>query len=359
MKIAFLINNLGSGGAEKLLLDICIELKKKSVQFDVFTLTESYIYINDFKNNGIEIKSLSLINSPFDPMILPFLLKKLENYNIFHVHLFPSFYWAALVSLFNNEIRIICTEHNSNNNRRKRKFFPFEKFAYSRMSQAIAISPSSYSSAIKWMPLLNDKICLIPNGIVLNNFYNATPTSPEVFGFSSKDIIISCVARLRFPKDHHTLIKALKFLPSEYKLVIAGEGPQLNELVSLSSSYNINDRINFAGFCKDIAGLYKLSRVNVLATESEGFGLVAVEAMASGTPFIGSDLEVLKWVAGDAGIFFQNGNSVQLAEKIRMTCENEAFRKEIIAKGYENAKRFSIETMAEKHIELYKKLLEE
>lgn len=110
------------------------------------------------------------------------------------------------------------------------------------------------------------------------------------WGASEQEVVIGTVGRLMPVKAIHILIQAfdayLKRTNPGAKLVIAGEGPLLGELERLIQSLNIMDKVRFIGFHEDIPAVMGAFDVFALTSDSEGFPMVLLEAMAAGKPIV-------------------------------------------------------------------------
>jgi glycosyltransferase involved in cell wall biosynthesis len=96
-----------------------------------------------------------------------------------------------------------------------------------------------------------------------------------------------------------------------------------------------------------LAGLYTNATLFVLPSQEEGFGLPALEAMASGIPVIVSDGGALPEIVNDAGMIFGLSNPVGLNHSLKECLSNADLRSELRGKGLERAKNFSWQTTAE------------
>ena len=99
-------------------------------------------------------------------------------------------------------------------------------------------------------------------------------------------------------------------------LDIVGEGPEEKKYRSLIKNYHLEDRITIHPFTNHIQDFYSNAQVYVLSSRWEGMPLVLVEAMSHGLPIITSDLPVCQEILGDYGIFFRNGDIVELARTL-------------------------------------------
>ncbi|MGQ9596087.1 MAG: glycosyltransferase family 4 protein [Thermoproteota archaeon] len=125
---------------------------------------------------------------------------------------------------------------------------------------------------------------VIPNGIDVERIRNVKRSTEEY------DIIFA--GRLIKEKNVDLLIKAIKILKEsipDVKCVIIGNGPEGKELKSLSKYLKLNSNIVFKGFLEDhddVISYMKASKVFVLPSTREGFGIAALEANACGLPVI-------------------------------------------------------------------------
>ena len=103
---------------------------------------------------------------------------------------------------------------------------------------------------------------------------------------------------------------------SEWCLDIIGEGREEKKYRSLITKYHLEDRITIHPFTNQIQDYYSKAQVYVLSSRWEGMPLVLVEAMSHGLPVVTSELPICKEILGDFGIFFENGNIKELAQRL-------------------------------------------
>ena len=102
----------------------------------------------------------------------------------------------------------------------------------------------------------------------------------------------------------------------EWQLDIVGDGPEKEKFQQLIYENKLEKRITLHPFTNDIQQYYSSASVYVLSSRWEGFGLVLVEAMAHGLPIISSDLPSSKDILGYFGLFFKNGDILNLAQRL-------------------------------------------
>ena len=103
---------------------------------------------------------------------------------------------------------------------------------------------------------------------------------------------------------------------SDWKLDIVGEGPEEKKYRSLIKNYHLENRITIHPFTNHIQEYYSNAQVYVLSSRWEGMPLVLVEAMSHGLPVVTSDLPICKEILGDFGLFYENGNIEELAQRL-------------------------------------------
>lgn len=131
-----------------------------------------------------------------------------------------------------------------------------------------------------------------PINLALSNLQGMAGLPSEFDHWFKAKKIITCIARLDSPKDHATLFRAVRKLSSrvpDVALVCVGSGSLEVDLKGLANELGISDRVLFAGYQANPMPFVKASRVSVLSSDFEAFGLVIIEAMAVGTPVVATD----------------------------------------------------------------------
>jgi glycosyltransferase involved in cell wall biosynthesis len=102
----------------------------------------------------------------------------------------------------------------------------------------------------------------------------------------------------------------------DWQLDIVGEGQQEKTYRTLINSYQLENRITIHPFTNQIQDYYSKAQVYVLSSRWEGMPLVLVEAMSHGLPIVTSDLPVCQEILDNFGMYFQNGNVQNLAQRL-------------------------------------------
>lgn len=361
MKVLQIINSLDTGGAEKLLLDTVPLFNKKGIQMDVLVFNDNNsLFLKQLKSNKcckiISLNSKSL----FNPKIILKLITYFKKYDIFHVHLFPAQYWVIIAKIVSfSSIKILFTEHSTSNRRRNSYFFKIiDKLIYSHFDYVICISNGVYESLINSFATLQNKARIILNGIDFERYQSAVPLlrSQIDSNILNSDKLLIQVSQFRSEKDQITTIKSMKYLPNNFKLLLVGDGQLRNKCQILVSKLNLNQNVFFLGSRNDVERLLKSSDVAILSSHWEGFGLAAVESMASGIPVVASDVSGLSDVVKGAGVLFESGNPKELSDKIKELCYDVNHYIQISKSCQIRAKDFDVNIMVENTIKLYKEI---
>jgi glycosyltransferase involved in cell wall biosynthesis len=176
-----------------------------------------------------------------------------------------------------------------------------------------------------------ENIVVIPGGVDLTRFHPAGDVKrvQESLDLPRNKMILLTVRNLEPRMGIENLIQAMpaivKSLPNIY-LIIGGTGPLKRDLEMMSRRLNLDPYIHFAGFIPEatLPEYYRAVDLFILPTiELEGFGLVTVEALASGTPVLGTPVggtqEILARLE-DGRFLFQNTSSEAIAGLITETC---------------------------------------
>ncbi len=350
MKILHVITSLRTGGAEKLMVDLLPRLRDlgNDVELLLFDGTRTPFY-EELENMRIKIHHLAIEGNVYNPLNTFRLREYLKNYDIIHTHNTACQYFVPLAKILSRaKCKLFTTEHNTFNRRRTIFGWKYiDRFIYSQYKTIISISEKATDNLIAFIGN-KYKIRTIENGIDLSKFKFLSPVN-----FNSKDKIITMIAGFRKQKDQDTLIKAISLLPQEYKLWLVGDGERRSILEDLVAELNLGNRVNFWGVQSDIPQILENSHIIVLSSHWEGLSLSSVEGMASGRPFIASDVDGLREVVGGHGVLFPHQDAKALANEIKSLCKNKDLYNQVALACQEKAKQYDINIMAKKYNNLY------
>lgn len=365
MRVVQIINSLATGGAEKLLLETIPLYRKAGIEMDILLLWDNNHFftksLKDLNCCKVIILNQSTNYKDIYSIMNIFKIKKyLKEYDIAHVHLFPVQYFVIFANLLIfNKCKLVFTEHNTSNRRMGFFLFSiFDRLIYLGYKKIIAITDAVSLVLQEYLNSKKQKIVTIFNGVDLEAVEKSTPLNKNDFFFSiNKDIkLLIQVGGFRIQKDQDTTIKSLKFLPNNFHLLLVGDGERKLILEKLVLELGLINRVHFLGIRNDVYKIIKASDCVIVSSHWEGFGLAAVEGMAANKPVIASNVNGLNDIVKGAGVLFECGNDKELAFQIKSILEDSQRLEEVTEACYKRSKKFSIEKMVIKHINLYESL---
>jgi len=369
MKILHLITTLAGGGAEFHLLTLCRYQKKHGMEVVVACLSEfgkdGRSLRRDFENEGIrvirlcdghrfELRSFSRIVR----------LVETERPNIFHTHLPRADLTGALARFLNPSVAWVCSLHAIySDDWSGRWSLPLLRFLWNRADAIICISHAVSDWLIEGgMPA--DRAKVIYYGIEPDKFSQPRVDLRKEWALNGSAIIGS-IGRLEPRKGHDCLIEAMAILVKRLPnvlLLIAGHdswgygvnlGRRIDEL-------GLKDRVRLIGFQNDVVSFLNTLDVFALATNSEGFGQVVIEAMAAGKPVVTSKIAPLTEIVadGETGLLVESRSPQSFASAIAQLLIDPMERHRMGARGRERVtKSFTAERMTQETLLLYENLL--
>jgi glycosyltransferase involved in cell wall biosynthesis len=174
--------------------------------------------------------------------------------------------------------------------------------------------------------------------------------------------LILAVGTLEPRKNYERLIEAFASITRESdgprQLVFAGRQGWRYEGIYAAArrEAGLPERIRFLGFVEDdqLSALYRSAAVLAMPSFYEGFGLPVIEAMASGTPVVCSTGGALPEVAGNAAVLVAPEDVAGLRDALLFACRDQTHRARLISEGLARARRFTWETAAQQHFQLYR-----
>jgi glycosyltransferase involved in cell wall biosynthesis len=202
----------------------------------------------------------------------------------------------------------------------------FEHIALKKSDKIVVLSQFTAKRLHAAYEISNEKIHLIPGGIDLERFYpiNKNGDIKKSLNLPLGKTILITVRNLVPRMGLDNLIKALRKIvikAPDIHLILGGEGPLEKSLKSLTNRLSLDDYISFVGFIQEeqLPLYYQSADMFILPTkELEGFGLVTLEALASGLPVLGTPVGGTKEILGkfDPSFVFSDSNSDSIADLI-------------------------------------------
>jgi glycosyltransferase involved in cell wall biosynthesis len=380
IRVAAVIEALGPGGAERLLVDTARRIDRRKFALRVFTLfAVRRHYAQALADLGVEETCLDLRGPRDFPRGVSQLRRALRErpMDVVHTHLFGANVvgrTAARLSglpvvstLHDADYEPITREGNPGLSGWKHGLLRLIDQATLRAARAEVVAVSRYvgDSARRHLHVRAERTTVIHNGIDTTVFRPGTPEerahARSEMGATGDEVLALCVARMTPQKGHAVLLDALGILgPSRrVRAAFAGDGDLRPVLEARARELGVAERVRFLGVRSDVPELMRGADVVVLPSLHEGFGLALAEAMASGLPVVASDTgPVPEIVEHDrSGILFPPGDARALSVALDRLMESEGERAAMGGRGRARAMaEFSFETMIGRLEALYERL---
>ncbi len=174
---------------------------------------------------------------------------------------------------------------------------------------------------------------------------------------------ISCVARLVEYKRVEDLVRAVAIVKEEIPDIqckIIGTGPEESKLKDLTGKLGLEDNIEFLGFVEkheDVMKVVNSSRVFVLPSIVEGFGIVIIEALSLKTPFVAAEIPPVVEASGrKGGLFYEPKNYKQLATRILELFNDDDLYRKLQEEGFKQSKNYTKEAIGRKLNDIFNSL---
>lgn len=249
-----------------------------------------------------------------------------------------------------------------------RIIFPlFFKRSLVKADRIIAVSASTAKGIKEFIPELNNKVSVVYEGVgeEFRPFDKMEAKKYVSLKFGTSLRYILTVATIEPRKNLDNLLRAyariIKDNPNfDYQLLIAGaKGWKNLNIYKTYKELELSEKqVKFLGYVSDtdMAKLYSGAEVFILPSLYEGFGLPPLEAMASGTPVIASDIPVFREILDDAALLICPYNPEDIASGIHSVLTNKGLAEELRNKGLERVKLFSWEKTARKTLQIFEEL---
>jgi rhamnosyl/mannosyltransferase len=349
------------GGMESHLEVLSNELKRK-VDLEVIVSNTSWRTASEIVD-GINVTRVGKVFDLQSAPICPDLVRKLRNAraDIIHIHWpNPSAVLAYLAS--GHRGRLIITYHSDVVRQRvlAAAFTPILRAALKRAA-AIIVSSPNYVEGSYVLPEFRPRCRVIPFGVSSDYFDQVDPHVVERIRQEYGNRIVLGVGRMVYYKGFEHLVRAMTGVNAH--LLLIGKGPLREPLSQLATTLGVEGRVTFLSEVNDIRPYYRAADVFALSSvmRSEAFGIVQLEAMASGIPVINTQLDSgVTFVSphGVSGLTVPPADSVALGEGINQLLDHPDWR---AALGDGARQRvydsFTLEKMVQSTFELYQEVM--
>ncbi len=377
MKVIYLINGLGTGGAERSLAEMLPRLQDRGVAMTVLCLYQKNQGVgSDLKRRGFDIRHLDAGSTVSRVMAVRSLLKS-ERPDVVHSTILEANVVArlaaagtgtpTLTSLVNTPY--VSVRHHDPNIRPWKLGLvkQVDGWTARRLTDHFhAITQAVKDSAVADLRIDPERVTVIPRGRDGERLGRKSPSrrrdARRALGLSDDALVLINVGRQERQKGQVHLLQAFQELADDYPtavLLIAGRTghstPDIKTLVQRSQT--LQERVLFLGHRTDVPDLLAASDVFVFPSLWEGLGGAAVEAMALGLPIVASDVPALREITeeGENATLVPPGKPTPLAAALRLHLDDGGLRRRYGLRSraiYEST--FTLGPVMDRMVDLYR-----
>lgn len=366
IRVLHIMSTVIGGGVERRRLSLAKAFKGSNFQMKLVGTFKSGAVADQIEKNGVEIIEIGDFNGPFHWEKHRKIRKIIDDFqpHIIHGAVYEGVTMAA-INGFLKKVPIILLEETSDPQDRSTKAdFLLRIFSWTA-DRFIAIAPNVADYLINTAKIDSKKVITINNGVEiprevsseeiknLRNQYHITPT----------DFVIGTVGRLF--DDHKKItdiIAAIKMVENvdNLKLLVVGSGRDEELIKQKTIDLGVRDKVIFTGYQFDTAPFYKLMNVFCIASQREGFGLVAAEAMLHRLPVIATKVGGLQNVVvhDETGILIKPNRPKDIALAVSKLYNDPQLLDSFADKGFKRAlDNYTEERYVKDVFNLYSELL--
>lgn len=371
-KITHLIDGLGAGGAERLLVAYAPRLVKLGYDVEVVVLQErgAIRMQNQLTAAGIPVRRIPVDNLRRVDQVIGFHREmKRSGRDLLHAHLeFASM--LSAISAHMQHKAMVATLHtldapeavDRNSFRRWLMYKTLERYA----DTVICLTKANAEIA-RQTGLGDAAVEILPNGIEVDQF-GATPTLDRAairgqFGIPLDATLAVAVCVLRPEKGLDRLLKTLPAVRArtpDTHLLIVGDGPEMDRLTGIVAAEGLTEFVHFAGYRSDVSDIMQASDVFVLPTMFDAQPTVIIEAMATSLPVVSTTFGGVPDMVtdGEHGLLVPPGEVPALTEALARVIGDPELARRMGRAGRARAEaEFAIDRQIERLADIYDALI--
>lgn len=321
-------------------------------------------YAAQLRNLGVQVELIEMPRD-LDIRLIGQLARKFREagYDAVHTHLIHADLHGVIAARRAGIRYVFCTAHNDDKFRHLLPIRLFQAWLWQRINAGIAISEALRQFLLKVEFAPPKRIHTVPYGFDPAK----VAVNPEVraelrdsLGLSSHTFIAGSVCRLTEQKGVQYALEAFRQVVDQHPdahYVIIGDGPLRADLQARSIALGVQDHVHFLGWRSDARSLFAAFDVLLMPSLWEGFGLVALEAMAAYIPVIASCAGALAEIVADrqTGSIVPAANPGRLAAAIINLLDNPAQAQAMGQNGRRRLEaQFSVDRMIDSTLQVYR-----
>jgi len=369
MKVLHVQKTAGIGGSERHLLSLLPALAGEGIEVRMLIAAtgEANRFAAALGARGVPPRAVRA-GPHLNPALVAAVVREVRAFrpDVVHTHLVHADVHGQLALAAGSAVRV-SSVHSTPAFYRREPFRTGARLAGRHAGAVIAISEhvSRFVEEVRLVP--PERLHVVHYGIDAAGWPLAEPErrrARERLGLRPGEVAVGIAARLIPGKGHSLLLEALadaRRAHPRLRLLVAGGGPLRGEL-EREAERRAPGATAFVGFVEDVRAFMNACDVIAFPTQpalGEGFGLAALEAMASGRPVVATEVASLpEVVSGETGFLVDPRSADELAAALVTLAGDAELRRRLGARGHERARTtFSLERMVERTIAVYRQAL--
>lgn len=299
IRVLHIMNGAATGGISKVVLGICQRLVDMNYRFDI-AIDDPKIGYSGYKLQELGCK---LVVIPRRRQIIEYIraiktLVQNNNYDFVHIHVNESSTFPLFLTKIYGKKKVFVHMHTA---RKPKGVRDIINFLMLRISTSLLADKLIACSTEAGKAMYGERLCKRKEFCICKNYIDAdkfsfNDRSREVIrneiNCDSETLLIGCVGNLREEKNHIFAIKIFEKLienNDNAKLVIVGEGDKRGELLEYIADCRLDNKVFLVGNKDNVSDYLSSFDCCLMPSLYEGFGIAALEAIASGLPVIASE----------------------------------------------------------------------
>jgi glycosyltransferase involved in cell wall biosynthesis len=329
-RVLHIITDLGQGGAEAVLYRL-IGATSDGFEHAVVSLHLEGVYGQPLQDRGVSVTALGMRRGRVTIEGLRRLLRIIRKYrpHIVQTRLDHANLVGGLMARFAGAPPVVWAVHSTDlgplRSSWKTRIIRRTCAQLSRALPRFIVSDARSGAALhEKIGFCASKLIVVPNGVDPSSFRpdsEARQRMRHMWGVTSGEFLLGCVARWDPLKDHENLVRAVNLLTGRgyaFRCVLIGRGmnAENRDLQRLIQRWGGADRLILGGASDDVPAIMNALDLHVLPSRSESLPVAVMEAMACGTPCVVTDVGDARHIVGDTGWVAQPQDSGALADAI-------------------------------------------
>lgn len=363
IKVLTVIESLGKGGAERVLVNTLPELNKLNIECQVAILFKNDDLALELENKNIYVHRLNLSHkwNIFEARRKISDLDKEYSFDIIHSHLFFAHFHTAITFLFNKNIKKVVTFHNLGfdeypaNNIIKKIRKKIESILVNKFDLMTAVSTAVKKHYVEHLKIKKNV------NVVFNSFPIESFNKYKIKKENYQRFTVMTPGRLVPKKGHKYLIESINILNEknyDIDFLIIGSGLLKNEISESIKNLN-NVKLIDAIPHHELMQIYNNVDLIVIPSIYEAFGLVVGEAMIMNTPVVATKVDgIVEIIENEKeGLLVESKNPEELANAIEKLYYDRDLGMKLMQNASIKIKQFDTKNIAQKWKSLYEELL--